>query len=282
MITKINRDKLYDLIVSFYNLTGIKVAVYDNEFQEILAYPKCDSPFCQMIHNNSHSSDECAKSMKKLCAKCAAKQEIIIEKCHAGLTEVIAPLTDGLCVIGYIMFGQITNQENKEELLKTLGERCLKYNLSTSQLYEAAKHIRYYSDKQLSDASKILNALSIYIVFEKLAYPGELSVVHEIMKYIKGNLEKDLTVSELCKRFYLSKSELYKITKPYMPNGVAAFIKKERMSMAADLLCHTSKPAWEIAQETGFSDVNYFLRRFKKEKGISAAKYKKENNCKSL
>ena len=42
MITRIDKEKLNDLIKSFYNITGIKVAVYDSEFTEILLEANID------------------------------------------------------------------------------------------------------------------------------------------------------------------------------------------------------------------------------------------------
>ena len=66
------------------------------------------------------------------------------------------------------------------------------------------------------------------------------------------------------------------MTKPYMPWGIATFVKEERLKKAAELLKSTGKSSWEIAAETGFSDVNYFLRSFKAEYGISAAKYREK------
>ncbi|MBO5369796.1 MAG: hypothetical protein J6B23_03850 [Clostridia bacterium] len=40
IITEIEEKKLAELIKAFYNLTGIKVAVYDSQFCEIISYPE--------------------------------------------------------------------------------------------------------------------------------------------------------------------------------------------------------------------------------------------------
>ncbi len=276
MITKIDSKKLGSLIESFYNLTNIKVAVYDSELNEILAYPKEDAKLCQIIKKSKSSCGECDKSTHRLCTKCALKQTVIVEKCHAGLTEVVAPLSDGVSVIGYIMFGQITNEINRENFVNDVLKKCEKYNIPKDDILAASESIRYFTDEKIEDVSKILNALAVYIVYEKLVYSDERSAAYEIVKYIRENLSGNLSVEAICKKFYLSKSEIYKITKSYMPEGVAAFIKEERIKKACDMLIHTDKTVWKIAEETGFSDVDYFLRVFKREKGMPAAKYRKE------
>ena len=43
----------------------------------------------------------------------------------------------------------------------------------------------------------------------------------------------------------------------------------------------TSKNVTEIAFEVGFSDVNYFIRTFKKIKGVTPKRYMKMLNAKS-
>lgn len=91
-----DKEKLLDLIQSFYNLTGIKVAVYDNQFTEILAYPAHDTDFCTLLHKSETGCSQCAKSTERLCKQCVREKKVIIEKCHAGLTEAIAPIIDGV------------------------------------------------------------------------------------------------------------------------------------------------------------------------------------------
>lgn len=278
MITGIDKQKLSGLIESFYNLTGIKVAVYDTNFCEAFAYPENNSHFCEMIHNNKISCRECANSTQRLCAKCASENKVIIEKCHAGLTEVIAPLVNGVTVIGYIMFGQITNESDRDKFIANVKVRCREYGIDDNLLENTLAEVLYYSDKQLSDASKILDAIAKYIVLDRLVYPLETTVAYEITEYIRNNLDKRLTVEDLCKKYYLSRNEIYKITKAYMPRGIGAFIREERILKAAAMLSETNKSNWDIAEETGFSDVDYFLRIFKKEKGISASAYRKKHN----
>lgn len=276
MLLSIENEKLQNLIKSFYNLTGIKVAVFDSEFNEILAYPDKHSSFCEMIHKNRSSMGECDKSAIRLCRKCAEEKNVIIENCHAGLTEAVAPLSDGISIIGYIMFGQITNICSKDDLLGVVEKKCEKYRLVPEKLKKNLNEIPYYSNTQLDDTSKILDALAGFIIFSKLAYLSEEGTERKIAEYIKNNLSGDLSVKVLCSRFYLSKTEIYRITKVYMPEGIAAFVKKQRIERAAELLKQTDMTNARISETVGFSDVNYFMKVFKKMKGVSASDYRKK------
>lgn len=276
MITSVDTNKLRSLIESFHNLTGMKVAVFNTDFQAVLSYPENESVFCTMMRKNKDFCDSCHASEKRLCIKCAKEQRVIIEKCHAGLTEVIAPLSNGISIIGYIMFGQITNAEDRDGFVADVLARCKKYKAPEEALKNAAMTVPYYTDKQAQDAAAILNALGVYIVFEKIVYTKEKSLAWKITEYIKNNPGKDLSAETLCKLFSVSKSTLYKELRPYLPDGMAGFIKNVRIDAAKELLSGSELPVWEIARVTGFSDADYFLRVFKKETGISAGKYRKE------
>lgn len=274
MITKINKEKLLELIKSFYNLTGIKVAVYDNRFTEILAYPPYDASLCTLVHRSEFGCRQCALSTENLCKKCIQEKRIIIERCHMGLVETVAPIIDGMSVIGYIMLGQITNERDKEKLRQDVTNACKKYRLDVAEFIAAIEGISYYSDAQIGDAAEIINALGCGFVYDKVIYQAESSAAKKIVDYIRKNLAEDLSVKSLCEVFHISNSEIYRITRGYMPNGVAAFVKEERIKKAAELLRTTNKPSWQIAAETGFSDVNYFLRTFKAVRGMPASKYR--------
>lgn len=278
MILKTDTKKMLELIKAFYNLTGIKTAVYNMDFTEIMAYPKENGDFCKLMHQSEMSCRGCDKSAAEMCRKCADGNQLLIQKCHAGLTEVASPIIERNNVIGYIIFGQITNEKNRDFFVNDVIEKCEKYGFLQDELCRYIKKIPYYSDEQISDASRIINALASYIILEHIAFVEEMPLIYSIKKYISDNLSSRLSISELTKYFCMSKAGLYRITKPHMPEGIAEYIKKQRMNKATDLLQHTSKPIWQIAEETGFSDVNYFLRVFKKYHGIPAGKYRKNSD----
>lgn len=274
MITKADKSKLSPLIEAFYNLTGIKVALFDANLNKIFSYPEKDSPFCVLIQECG-SETVCQKSTEELCKRCSLCSSPLTHKCHAGLTEVVTPLTSGSDVIGYIMFGQITSEADREKFIDEVKEKCKKYGIDEKILISEAEKLPYYSEKEIDDAAKILKALAGFIVYENIIYQANLNEAQRILGYISENLDKDLSASHLSKKFYLSKSELYKITAPYTGGGIAAYVKAKRIEAAKELLEKTTKSTLEIAASVGFSDLNYFLRVFKKEVGESAASYRK-------
>lgn len=268
MILKIESEELYELMKSFYEITGVKTAIYNTDFEEILAYPHKNSGLCNEVRKKFEC--DCEKSNQILFERCKACDEVVINKCHAGLVDAAAPIKDNGIVVGYIMFGQIINRFDEDLFDNTGMPLYAKYGENL------VSELKCYSDSQIRAISKIFTALTSYIILKRYVCAEDKPVIYSIMEYINQNLSKDLSVEELCKIFGISRSALYNISKPYMPGGIAEFIQSSRLHRAAELLRKTDKEVWEIAEETGFADKDYFLRVFKKRFGISAGKYRKD------
>lgn len=278
-MTGIDTERLRELIRAFYNLTHIRVAVYNTSFEEILAYPEDYTPFCSMINGNAAACADCERSAAEMCEKCTVTHETIIEKCHMGLTELVAPVYDGTTVIGYIMLGQITTEPDRGTFARNVLAKSEEYGLDREQVLEQMQNIHYYSGQQVLDSARVVNALASYIVVSNLIYPTETLQAQAVLEYISQHLAEDISVSVLCRQFSISKSTLYRIMRLYAPDGIAAYIRKLRCNKACELLIHTDWTVGRIAEAVGYSDTAYFLRSFKKEKGISAGNYRKKDKC---
>ena len=49
---------------------------------------------------------------------------------------------------------------------------------------------------------------------------------------------------------------------------------RTRLACAKDLLVHTALPISEVAFRAGFSDVNNFIRTFRRETGMTPLRYR--------
>lgn len=130
---------------------------------------------------------------------------------------------------------------------------------------------------RLNSAVKLIDVMLASMGFTDLLMPQKRPLQQTILDYIEKNLSEDLSVQTLCHSFSVSKSELYRLLREQAPHGVAAYVRQKRFQKACDLLRHTGKPLWQIAEEVGYDDSDYFLRAFKKEMGVSAGKYRKNN-----
>ena len=268
-----NHD-LLELMEHFYILTGIRIALFDENYTEIASYPNNSKTFCSHMRKIPKFNELCCKSDAAAFKKCRKSQQLTMYKCHAGLIEATAPLTDNGVVFGYVMLGQITDNKNKTDFNMHMQKLCAEYGCNSAILEKI--NIKYKSEKQILAASKILEACTNYILLKRMVKPSKERLLLQIEKYIDAHLGDIITVAGLCKEFAISRTQLYELMGRQLSGGIASFIKFKRLKAAKDMLHLTSLSITEIAAKVGFNDYNYFLRVFKKEFGISPIKFRKE------
>ena len=163
MFLDININKLTKLVRSFYELTKIRMVIYDDEFNEIFSYPEKHTAFCDMMNRNPQIHQKCTASARHACDQCRKHNQLIAYTCHAGLTEVVAPLSENNATIGYIMFGQITNIKNRSEFSRRARLKCENYPLDFDDFEKKIKTVSYKTNTQIEAISEIMNAFTSYI-----------------------------------------------------------------------------------------------------------------------
>lgn len=267
MPLSLNNRELMELLEYFYVLTGIRIALFDESYNEIASYPADGTSFCSYMRQRRCFDAKCRESDSFSFKKCNKTKSLSIYKCHAGLIEATAPLTENGTIIGYIMFGQITDSRDKS----ALTARVMRLYRDDG-IEEKIKKIKYKSNRQILAAAKILDACTSYIQLKEMVKPSRVQLISRIDRYIDENLDKALSVETLCREFSISRTRLYSAVKAYAPDGIAALIKQKRLAKARTLVKSTDMPTADIAYAVGFNDYNYFLRVFRREFGISPKK----------
>ena len=103
----------------------------------------------------------------------------------------------------------------------------------------------------------------------------ELTLENGFVEYIKNNPSEKITIEMLCKKFFFTKSNLFRRFKLAMDCSISEYIYFVKIGLAKDLLYKTNKSIEEIAFLCGFSSLNYFSLMFKKKVGVSPANYRK-------
>ncbi len=101
------------------------------------------------------------------------------------------------------------------------------------------------------------------------------ALIMQIVTYIKENPTEKITVSSLCKKFYLTESNLHKKFKSVINCTVGEYLSMIKIERAKELLYNTNKSIQQISEECGFSSQNYFALIFKQKCGVSPSGYRK-------
>lgn len=266
-------NDLSALMENFYTLTKIRIVLFDSAVQRnpVLSLRR---PFVLLADAHqrriwrfmqNQRPDFVRKMLQNPCA-------LRLTNAMPGLIEATSPIIQNGAIIGYIMFGQITDIKDKDEADSFVNTLLKDYPLSVP-MPGKLKKLKYKSQKQIFAAARILDACTSYIILKGMITPQSEHILELLSNYVDMHLSEAITVDDLCKAFNISRTQLYEETKQYT-NGIASFIRLKRLTKAKELVLKTDMPISDIADSVGFSDYNYFLRVFKKHYGVSPKKMK--------
>lgn len=277
----LNKNSLLELMRDFNLLTGIKIALFDIEGNEILSYPEKHCEFCALMRENPSSAKYCLDSNRSSFDRCKKTKAMEIFHCHAGLVETTAPLIENDAVIGYVMFGQITDNSNKVEVKQDLQSVIDEYDLAKTGRNASIYDITYKNQDQITAAAKILEACTFYVLLKDMISLQRETFIQNLNEYLMSHLSEDLSIDRLTEEFHVSRNRLYDSCNRYLQTGIAEHIKKLRIEEAKRLLADTQMSVRDISDKVGFADYNYFCRVFKKVTGVPALAYRKNPSVNS-
>ena len=278
MLLRYDIRKMDELLQSFYQLTKIRIVVFNDAFQKVAEAPGYDSDFCRLVRSDPRGEKGCRASDQYACEQCRASDSLYTYTCHAGLTETVAPIHYGKMVIGYLMFGQVLQQADAQSYWPEVLGLCGGYQVDEGKLHTAYQKKRPVKLEQVYAAAKILEACAGYLWLERSISLKEDSLPSRIDEYITTHLDADLSVAALCRQFDISRSKLYQVAQEYYGCGVEQVTRALRVERAKELLETTDHPVSEVSFQVGYRDYNYFIKVFKKEMGLTPSKYRKDKS----
>lgn len=275
-VLEIVTDELKRIAMDFYKLAGIKIVLYDEEQRIIYSYPDGMCEFCAAIRRDSRLFEKCIECDQIGFDGCKRTGKPYVYRCHMNLAEAVAPIIENGITIGYIMLGQALIDTDVEKVKASIAAVSKKYGLDFDELTKSMSKLRVMSLSSVESAMNILSMCSCYLYVNKIIRKRGDMLTYQLKDYIDTHLFDELSVAAICKLFYISKSKLYDISKEAFGMGVTDYIRKRRLEHAKSLLSDTAKPVFQIAEQSGFSDPNYFIRIFKKYEGTTPNKYRKK------
>lgn len=97
----------------------------------------------------------------------------------------------------------------------------------------------------------------------------------EMLEYIRIHYKSRITLSDLAQEFHLSPKYLSRYFKEHFHLTMSEYIGHLRMNHAMELLVKTDLSVTEVAMQSGFSGVSFFIRCFTEVNGCSPLKWRK-------
>ena len=103
---------------------------------------------------------------------------------------------------------------------------------------------------------------------------GRNTVEKEMVSYIQQNFTGKISLREFGEQFHLSEKYISRYFKEHFHITLSQYITYLRLENAKQLLQDTDLSVTETAMQSGYQNVSYFIRSFKKTYGISPLKYR--------
>lgn len=101
------------------------------------------------------------------------------------------------------------------------------------------------------------------------------SVARSVQRILEENYQRHLTIESLSEQVHYSPAYLSMLYHQQSGETIGEALLRIRMDEAKKLLANTNMLISEIALQTGYTDVSYFSRIFKRTAGVSPAEYRK-------
>lgn len=277
MISVFDVDALRSLLKDFYEITRIRITVFDADMRELVSWPEQFPPFCRAIRSTDAGRAACRGCDRMACVAAAKQRGAYIYRCHAGLTEAVVPLYVGEVLVGYLWCGHVFSYPSFEDGIAEIDRRCTALPLESADLEAACAVQPIITEEYVRSAARILHATASYLILERMATLREDSAAAQLDAYLTAHFTQPFTAEDICSALGLSRARLYRLCSQLYGCGLSTHVRALRLSHAKTLLSdHPELSISEVASTCGFGDYNYFIALFSREAGISPNAYRRQ------
>ncbi|MCV2231270.1 helix-turn-helix transcriptional regulator [Paracholeplasma manati] len=165
-------------------------------------------------------------------------------------------------------------------LLSDINRNTNVYNIKDTPLIPVLKRFDEYNESFTGDRLQLMFytlLTELLILFSSIdgnngAEAEIIDVnVSNIIDYINSNINRQISIDDICKQFFLSKSKLYKIFFDVVKVPIVTYIRSKRIILAHKLITEGHSPI-EIYERCGYSHYSTFYRTYLKVFGVPPSK----------
>lgn len=190
---------------------------------------------------------------------------------------LMAPLKSGRMLF-QIQIGKSIEDLCEHLLVLYAREGDVRNPIRTTVPKDSAKRISFVA-KQMETKMILLEFLQRmwkngFIIENDIS--GRNATEKEMISYIQENFTDKISLKEFGVQFHLSEKYVSRYFKEHFHITLSQYVNHLRLEHARQLLQETQLPVTEVALQSGYPNVSYFIRSFKKMYGVSPLKYRKK------
>lgn len=176
----------------------------------------------------------------------------------------------------FVIEPTLTREQGFKRQLTLNLEQYNKIKTLTDKLMtEYEEKLPGYQTMIISLLTQIFTSLSRYYVSSKKNKSTEIISIASAIAYMENHFQEEISIEDLAKRSGMSSRHFRRVFHRVYEISPAKYITILRIQAATNALHNFDLPVTEIALMCGFSDSNYFSRKFKAETGKSPLEYRK-------
>ncbi len=202
----LNQYKLHEIIDAhslqhiqdrFSKMTNLSTVTVDKLGNPVTA-PSNFSKFCTLIRSSKVGYERCTNCDAEGGLKSMLLKKPIIYTCHAGLTDLCAPIVVNDIYLGCMLCGQVLLKENKDKSTVDLKKLSMELDLPIKELEYALNHIKTSKYNKLIDAADFLSLFSNLIAKMGIANISHAELLKETKEKMKfQQLAKDAQIKSI-------------------------------------------------------------------------------------
>ena len=99
-------------------------------------------------------------------------------------------------------------------------------------------------------------------------------IIEKVKAYITENISKELSLTSVSDRVYISSQYLCKIFKEETNMNFIDYVTQIRMEKAKELLLETNMNIESVAESVGYKPPHYFAKKFKERYGMTPKNFR--------
>ena len=279
-----------ELLETIESLTGLRTCIYDRQKFTTragrhaidAAFSGHRSEFCALIRTTEAGHKGCGKSdVEEAVQEAGRRGEPFLHICHAGLMEIVMPVTYRSEHFATVFCGQAVVESCPAADVGWLTKRLRKLGIAPAEIMPAYEQLPRITEEKLVQIGKVLFlALSQLAESESRAALDRALViernpsVRQAVAYVEEHFQEPIGIEQIARHVNLSAAYLSRLFRKAMGTTFIDYLTERRIAEAKLLLRTTSMKMSDIAFQVGYSHQSYFGRKFKQVTGQTPNQYR--------
>jgi AraC-like DNA-binding protein len=240
----------------------MEIVLVSNTFRTMIGQRCPYENFCALIHKSSTCLDICKCSDIERYEEASRTEETLTYVCPFGITETIIPIKRNGKTVSYILCSMGIINNDDEEIADNIAH--IAPQLHYDAVLDSVKAMPHLDNEHFEAYHTMLKLLAQHIELDDTTLDEQPTIGQLTKKYIKTNLARKITLADLSWNLHCSTVTLTEHFKEEFGITIMDYVASKRMELAEELLIGTEKSIKEVSILSGFPDVEYFSRCFKK------------------